>query len=240
MWEPVLSKSHERKDSVAFQWMLYLVYFVCRLLMLTWRVRVVGMDLRRRSVGMSPVRSFVLATFHENAIAGLLSHPNQGIACLASRSKDGEIVASVCDRVGLRTVRGSSSRGGKEARDELIDLLRSGVSAAITVDGPRGPRREAKAGIIDVARKSGAVIVPITCLGERQWVLAKTWDKTRLPRPFTKLLVKYGEPIRVPEETEGAEFEKFRILISETLAREDEILRIHFKKYWADARPFDL
>lgn len=218
--------------SLGFRLTLWAVYLISRVIMLTWRVRFAGLDNRRQATAANPHGSFVLATLHENAIAGLLTHPNQGVACLSSKSKDGEIVAFVCEKVGLRTVRGSSSRGGKEARDELVDLLNQGVSAAITVDGPRGPRRIAKSGIVDVARKSGARVVPITAMGAAAWVLRKTWDQTRIPKPFAKVLVRYGTPIFIPPDTEGPRFEAFQIMISNALCRDDEMAQVQFEKMW--------
>ena len=214
------------------------MFIVCRLLMMTWRVRVFGMDRRKRAVAENPRGSFVLATFHENAIAGVLSHPDQGIAVLASQSKDGEIVSYIAQRVGLRCVRGSSSRGGKAARDEMIEFLRAGVSAAVTVDGPRGPRQQAKAGIVDVARKSSSPIIPISCVADRNWILRKTWDKTRIPKPFAKVLVYYGDPIHVSQDCQGADFEGNIRLVEQTLIHDDHLACANLAEFWAQSRPF--
>lgn len=232
---------HKSKDGTypwQFQLMLWIAFVVCRLLMMTWRVRVVGMDRRRRAVAENPRGSFVIATFHENAIAGVLSHPDQGIAVLASRSKDGEFVAYIAERVGLKSVRGSSSRGGKEARDEMTEYLRSGVSAAVTVDGPRGPRRQAKAGVVDVARKSSSPILPITCVADRCWILNKTWDKTRIPKPFAKVLVYYGEPIFVAQDCQGADFDQIIRSVDQILSRDDDLACAKVADLWAEGRPF--
>ena len=233
-----MQKSNESYYSWKFRITLWLLFVVCRLLMMTWRIRVVGMDKRRKAIAENPRGSFVLATWHENAIAGVLSHPGQGIAVLCSQSKDGEIVAYIASRIGLKAVRGSSSRGGREARDDMIDLLRSGTSAAVTIDGPRGPRRKAKPGIVDVARKSGAAIVPITCIAKDCWTLSKTWDKTKIPKPFSKLLVHYGEPRFVSVDCEGEDFEQVCTVTSQTLDREDEMVRVNFDALWAKGKSF--
>lgn len=233
-----MQKLNGNSYSWKFRLTLWLLFIVCRLLMMTWRVRVVGMEKRRRAVAENPRGSFVLATWHENAIAGVLSHPGQGIAVLCSRSKDGEIVAYLAHRIGLVAVRGSSSRGGKEARDEMIERLRTGTSAAVTIDGPRGPRRKAKPGIVDVARKSGASIVPITCIAEHEWMLSKTWDKTKIPKPFSKLLVHYGEPRFVSVDCEGDDFDQVCLLTEQILDHEEAMVRSNFEALWAAGKSF--
>lgn len=222
----------KRISSLKTRSLLWIAYVFSRVLMMTWRIRIVGLEHRRDAVSKNPSGSFILASLHENAIGGVLSHPGQGIACLTSRSKDGEFVAFICKHFGLRSVRGSSSRGGQEARDELIRLLRTGVSVAITVDGPKGPRRIAKAGIVDVARKSGAWVLPITSCAQPHWILRKTWDQTKVPKPFSRLLIRYGEPILIEETVEGDAFKEFQTVISDVLVREDLEAETQFKTLW--------
>jgi lysophospholipid acyltransferase (LPLAT)-like uncharacterized protein len=216
---------------------LYVFYFLCRLLMMTWRVRVIGFDRRRRAAACHPRGSFIFACFHENASPGTLSHPGQGIACLVSHSKDGELVAFVVERIGLKAVRGSSSRGGREARDEIIDGLEEGTPVAITVDGPKGPRRVVKSGVVDVAKKSGAAIIPLACAIDRAWILRKTWDQTRIPKPFARVVIRYGEPIMVPEASEGEAFEALKLRVQEALHQDDEVCLGDFESLWSRGRP---
>jgi lysophospholipid acyltransferase (LPLAT)-like uncharacterized protein len=213
--------------------MVWMLYIVCLVLKFTWRVRVVGLDRRRMAVSESPSKSFLLATFHENAVAGLLTHVGQNICVMASQSKDGEIVAFVCDKIGLKTVRGSSSRGGKDARDGMIDELLAGFSGAITVDGPRGPRRVPKNGIADIARKTGVPVVPISCVADSAWILNKTWDKTRIPKPFARVIVFYGEPIKVPKDLEGEHFQGALSVIAQSLIRDDDVVGLRFDELWS-------
>ena len=233
-----MQKQNDQYYTLKFRVTLWVLFVFCRLLMMTWRVRVVGMDRRRKAVAENPRGSFILATFHENAIGGVLSHPGQGIAVLCSQSKDGEIVAYLAQRIGLKAVRGSSSRGGKEARDEMLDLVRSGTSAAVTVDGPRGPRRKAKPGIVDIARKSGAPILPICCAADRSWVLHKTWDKTRIPKPFSKLVVFYGDPMSVSQNCQGEEFDRVCGELDSILVRDDAETHSKVLELWAQGKSF--
>jgi lysophospholipid acyltransferase (LPLAT)-like uncharacterized protein len=127
----------------------------------------------------------------------ILEHRGQSIATMASQSKDGEIIALWLERNGYRATRGSSSRGGGQALRELVRHVRAGGHAALTVDGPRGPAREAQAGIVQLAKLSGGWILPITSSSSRPRFLA-SWDRYLLPMPFSRCIVAYGEPFPIP------------------------------------------
>ena len=215
---------------------MWVLYIVCRLLSSTWRIRFVGMDRRRMTVGASPTGSFLIGIFHENSIAGLLSHENHQICNMVSQSKDGEIVDFIVRKYGLTTVRGSSSRGGKAVREAMIEQVNAGVIGAIAVDGPRGPRRVLKNGIADIARKTGAPIVPVTTYGQNNWILKKTWDKTRIPKPFSKIIIYYGEPIFVPKDAKDEQFNEYLTKITDVMNRDDDLVRLRFDDLWANAR----
>ena len=219
-----------------FEITLWILYIVCRVLSATWRVRVVGMDRRRRAVAMSRTGGVLIASFHENAAAGILSHSGQKICTMVSHSKDGEIVAFITEKIGMTAVRGSSSRGSKEVRDAMVETVKAGTNGAITVDGPRGPRRVLKNGIVDIARKTGAPVLPTTCVGDPTWVLSKTWDKTRIPKPFARLLVHYGEPILVPADTKDEGFQGYLTTIGDAMGRDDDLVRLRFEELWSGAR----
>ena len=116
---------------------------------------------------------------------------------MASRSKDGEIIALWLERNGYRATRGSSSRGGGQALRELVRHVRAGGHAALTVDGPRGPAREVQAGIVQLAKLTGGWILPITSSASRPRFLS-SWDRYLLPMPFSRGVVAYGEPFPIP------------------------------------------
>jgi lysophospholipid acyltransferase (LPLAT)-like uncharacterized protein len=195
-----------------------IVYVISRALMATWRIRVFGPDARARAERIHPRGSFCLAVWHEHLFAAVLAHKGQRFAPLASHSSDGELVTFVMNRLGYRTVRGSSSRGGPEARVALMDAIAEGWFTAITVDGPRGPRRIVKGGVVDVARKTGAPVLPVVVLGDRQWVLTRSWDQFKIPKPFARVALHYGEPIRVAEDTAGLAFGDAKSLVAKGLA----------------------
>jgi hypothetical protein len=234
-----LEKESTPKDhSFWFKLTLWAIYILVRLLSLTWRKRFVGMDRRRMAVAASPTGTFVIGSFHEYAFTGVLSHPNQNICNMVSKSKDGDMTDFLMKKLGLSTVRGSSSRGGKDVRDQMVAVIKNGMHGAITVDGPRGPRRVLKNGIVDIAKKTGAPILPLTSYGESAWVLRKAWDQSRIPKPFSKVLIYYGEPTFVPKDIESEQFAIYVSKITDILNKDDDLLRLRFKELWSTARPF--
>lgn len=200
----------------------FLVYVVVRLLSLTWRVRIVGMEHRQRAVQAHPQGSFIFALWHENAVASLLAHSYQNVHPLVSRSGDGEMVAYTSAKIGHRPIRGSSSRGGVAARLEMQQRLQEGAFVAITVDGPKGPRRKVKPGVVDAAVKSGAAILPVTVVANRFWVAHRAWDKTRIPKPFAHITIYYSAPIFVPADV--SEYASVQQELEQRLNADDEEL----------------
>jgi lysophospholipid acyltransferase (LPLAT)-like uncharacterized protein len=130
------------------------------------------------------------------------AHRNQGIVTMASQSEDGEIIARWLERNGYRVVRGSTSRGGGEALRQMVRQVRSGRHAALTVDGPQGPPRVVQPGVVELARLTGAWILPITYASARPRFLA-SWDRYLVPKPLSRNLISYGETFPIPEEMSG-------------------------------------
>jgi lysophospholipid acyltransferase (LPLAT)-like uncharacterized protein len=115
---------------------------------------------------------------------------------LASRSRDGELVARFVRRFGLDAVRGSSTRGGARALRLLARSLEQGRDVAMVPDGPTGPAERAKPGIVALARLTGAAIVPVAVGASSEWRVG-SWDAFRIPRPFARCVVRFGAPIYV-------------------------------------------
>ncbi len=172
------------------------------------------LSLRRRYEGDAPVRAmaaedarFVLAFWHRRLVMMPLAYPfrrrnaageRRGVAILSSDSKDGERSAATWRWFGIHAVRGTASHGGAQALVRMIQAVKQGWDLGITVDGPRGPRQRAKAGVLAVSRKTGAWLVPVCVSYSRAWTL-KTWDAMLVPKPFSTVTVRYGEPFRLAE-----------------------------------------
>ncbi|MEI8172664.1 MAG: lysophospholipid acyltransferase family protein [Deltaproteobacteria bacterium] len=130
-------------------------------------------------------------------------------AVMISQSRDGEMIADIYRRFHFRPVRGSSSRGGREALAAMIADLAQNQFAVHVLDGPRGPRGVVKPGLIVMAQASGVPIFPFYITVDRAWVL-KSWDRTLIPKPFSRVFVRWGRPFHVPKHLDEAGFETIR------------------------------
>jgi len=119
------------------------------------------------------------------------SHGARAVSVLASRSRDGGLIADYAGRFGLEVVRGSSSRGGAGALRALVTAVRAGRDVALAPDGPRGPRGQLGSGIVALAAITGAPVVPLGFAARPAWRLA-TWDEFQIPSPFARAALVFG------------------------------------------------
>lgn len=180
----------------------YLTGRAAGLVLRLWR-RTIRVEARNREILKPP---FVLAAWHGRLVGSLLDNFDCGCVTMTSRSNDGALAAGAAEGLGLKATRGSGSRGGREALDEMEEMVRAGCPfAALTVDGPRGPWRRVKAGTVVLARRLGVPIFGITYSTTRPRVL-RSWDHMVLPMPFSKVVVAYAGPWSsdVPVDSIGA------------------------------------
>jgi len=140
----------------------------------------------------------IYTVWHENMILGLLVHENQGVYVLVSQHFDGEIIAIILQAFGFKSIRGSSTRGGKEAFAQMKQKMdKEQAEVAFTPDGPRGPRREVKLGIIRLASKTGAPIIPVA-IAASSFKRLNSWDRMLIILPFSRCSLIYHKPVYVP------------------------------------------
>jgi hypothetical protein len=135
---------------------------------------------------------------------------------MISRSADGEVIAGVANRTGWYTIRGSSSRGGREALQEMIERVKETGLAAHILDGPRGPAGIVKPGAIYLANAVGAVIVPFYASADKAWFF-RSWDRFMLPKPFTRVTLRFGDMIPCAELKSEEDFEQKRLFLESTM-----------------------
>lgn len=161
----------------------------------------------------------MLALWHNElfSLIGLGYLRKLPLVTMASDSKDGQIITDILESIGYEVARGSSTRGGLKAMLGVGRAMRKKKKiGAITMDGPKGPRHVIKPGILAIAQKTGAAIIPMRATPVKPFVFKKSWDRFELPRPFGKCRVDLGEPIDVTAlklddkvlESEARRFEK--------------------------------
>jgi lysophospholipid acyltransferase (LPLAT)-like uncharacterized protein len=165
-----------------------------RLLAATWRIRTEHEERWRPLYDAGRAHVFLL--WHEALLPLLWQHRGQGIAIVVSEAREGQYLADLGTVLGYRAVRGSSTRGASRALLGAVRELREGRAVAFTPDGPRGPRRELKPGVVAAAQRGGGVIVPIHAEASRAWRL-HSWDRFIIPQPAARVTVRYGRPFEV-------------------------------------------
>lgn len=149
-----------------------------------------------------PLEPAIYALWHEHLLPLVLMHRGQGAMALVSRHRDGEILARVLGGLGYRTARGSSTRGGKEGLRRMIRAGREGTPLAWTPDGPRGPARRCKGGIVAAARATGLPVIPVAAAAAPARRLP-SWDRFLVPAPGARVFVSRGPPLRVEPASPG-------------------------------------
>lgn len=140
----------------------FLASLLIRLLRATIRIR----HVRAENIESQP--QYILAFWHAHLLLMLHSLYRKPIFVMTSRSKDGEYMARVFDWYGVRSARGSSSRGGSQALRELIRAAKEGANIAFTPDGPRGPNRVAQEGVVYAAQATGLPIIPVAFAAKKK------------------------------------------------------------------------
>ena len=137
-------------------------------------------------------------------------------AALISASRDGDLLADAIRRFGYDVVRGSSSRLGASAVRQLTEVLAAGRDVVITPDGPRGPAYELGPGIIFLAQKTGAAVLPMNLEFSHCWRL-RSWDRFIVPRPFSRVRVLFGQLHRVGATNTPEQFEAERLRLQKAM-----------------------
>ena len=146
-------------------------------------------------------KSFILAVWHGHLLSIVHDLRRMKINALAGTHKDADLISQIATNWGWNMIRGSSKEKGAEAYKSMLRLLNSPTNSLlfITPDGPSGPPKIPKRGVIRLAQKSQAPIIPIRVEYSKSWEF-KNWDTFFLAKPFGKILITYGEPIYFEEK----------------------------------------
>jgi len=187
-----------------------LCYYLLRLYLSFLRVKVVGEEAAHKQ--FSKYGRVIAAVFHQRflpALAYVTKFRNFKPIVMISQSSDGELIASLASRLGLVPVRGSSTRGGRDALMAILRALKKNPGVIHIVDGPTGPKGVIKPGLMAMAQVTGAPIFPIIISAEKAWVM-RSWDRFLVPKPFSTVTIRWGDPFPVPRGTRPDQLEELR------------------------------
>lgn len=174
------------------------------LLAATWRWRRVGEGGAVRAVRPPlDLEPAVYALWHEHLLPLAFAHRGSGAVALVSEHRDGEILVRVLRRLGLRAARGSSTRGGGRGLREMVRAGRAGRPLAFTPDGPRGPARTCRPGVVRAAAETGLPVVPLAAAASAYRRL-DSWDRFLVPAPFARVYLSRGASLPVPRDVAAA------------------------------------
>ncbi len=222
------SEKKERKKSLLYRFSLWAVPLFFRLLSFvlfaTCRVQHQG---RVHFDGLAKAKKpFIVSFWHYGVIYIVYQARGIPYVAMVSASRDGEYVSRILQSKGFATVRGSRNKGAIGAMKGLLREMKHGKTAVLVADGSQGPARKAQSGSILLAARTGASILPVGWAADR-YKTFRSWDRTALPLPFARVIVRYGEPVHVPQGISGDEVEKYRLQLEQAL---DEI----YEKTWAE------
>jgi lysophospholipid acyltransferase (LPLAT)-like uncharacterized protein len=179
-------------------------------------IAALGRTLRWRVEGLQHLdaitasgRQPVMAFWHGRILPATFYFRRRGIVVITSENFDGEWIARIIERFGYGTARGSTSRGGLKAMLQLVRDMELGRPAGFTLDGPRGPARVAQPGALWLARTTGNPVLPFHLEASQAWTLG-SWDRTQIPKPFSRVALVVGEPIAVPPDLTDPQLEQAR------------------------------
>ena len=183
----------------------------------------------------------IYALWHANqcCIFGLKKETISKTNVLVSKSVDGDVIAYGAEYLGFKTIRGSANRailnkGAVGSTLDMIKALENGENIAIMVDGPNGPAKEVKKGIIRIAKHTGMPIIPMNWYSaDKSLITLPTWDKLRFPVGPTRIVNLYAEPIYVPQESTEDEENVIREHLKQELLKLDEMAPDIFNEVWS-------
>ncbi len=190
-------------------------YGIIRLIGPTLRLCVSREEGSQQTIGQRPL---ICSFWHACMIPATYLCRDFGIRVMSSNSYDGEYMGRIIRKFGFVAVKGSSSRNAVRALLGLRRALQEGWTVAFSLDGPRGPRRKVKPGPVALARSSGVPLSVFHMAVDRAWVL-NTWDRLIIPKPFSRVLMRFGTLIPVPQQASDEDIQRYEKELQESLDR---------------------
>ena len=211
------------RQRIVLRIIIWLGYWLIRLIGPTLRVSISYEDGAQETLEQRPL---IASFWHSCMIPATYICRDLGVRVMSSNSYDGEYMGRIIRKFGFVAVKGSSSRNAVRALLGLRRALGDGWTVAFTLDGPRGPRHKVKPGPVALARSSGVPLTMFHAAVDKAWVL-NSWDRMMIPRPFSRVLLRFGKLIPVPTDAGDDDVERYTAELQAALDRVCEFSEAH-------------
>jgi hypothetical protein len=222
------------RQRIILRIIIWLGYGIIRLIGPTLRVSTSYEEGAQRTLDQRPL---IASFWHSCMIPATYIFRDMGIRVMSSNSYDGEYMGRIIHKFGFLAVKGSSTRNAVRALLGLRRALEEGWTVGFTLDGPRGPRHQVKPGPVALARSSGLPLTMFHAAVDRAWVL-NTWDRLMIPMPFSRVLVRVGKLIPVPEDATDEDIERYTAELQSALDRVCGFAEANVKKVGTAEFPY--
>jgi len=182
-------------------------------------------------------RPLVASFWHSCIIPATYICRGLGVRVMSSYSYDGEYMGRIIQKLGYVAVKGSSSRNPIKALLGLRRALDDGWTVAFTLDGPRGPRHKVKPGPVGLGRSAGVPLTAFHVGVDKAWVL-NSWDRMMIPKPFSRVLVRFGKLIPVPKDASDEDLARYNDELQAALDRVSEFAQANVSKAGTSEFPY--
>jgi len=192
--------------------------WLLRLQAATWEVRTEGVGAFDRA--LSGGRRLLAAFWHGKYVALFPLMRGRGVLIFASTSHRGDVVAEICGRFGYRCAQ-IPDHGREHSLDLMREALADETAGAVVVDGPLGPHRVVKRGVVVIASEQRRVVFPVSVAASRKKVFGERWDRREIPKLFSRVALVFGDPLEVPADLEPPEEDRWRERVRQALEAVD-------------------
>jgi lysophospholipid acyltransferase (LPLAT)-like uncharacterized protein len=221
-----ISRRFTLRQRIMLRIIIFAGHSIIRLIGPTLRVCVSREEGAQKTIDERPL---IVSFWHDCMIPATYICRDIGVRVMSSNSYDGEYMGRIIRKFGFVAVKGSSSRNAVRALLGLRRALEQGWTVAFTLDGPRGPRYKVKPGPVALSRSSRIPMSTFYIAVEKAWVL-NTWDRLMIPKPFSRVLMRFGSIMPVPHDASDEDLERYQQQLQDSLDRVREFAEANIKK----------
>lgn len=222
------------RQRIVLRLIIFAGYLAIRIIGPTLRISISREEGAQETIEQRPL---IGSFWHACIIPATYICRNLGVRVMSSNSYDGEYMGRIIRKFGFVAVKGSSSRNAVRALIGLRRALEEGWTVAFTLDGPRGPRYKVKPGPAALAKMSGVPMTMFHMAVDKAWVL-NSWDRMMIPKPFSRVLIRFGKLIPVAANASDEEVERSTQELQSALDRVREFAEANIDKVGTPEFPY--